>query len=456
MTYHLASRFGWPQWGRMQLERSVAEADPLEALLDGRYRDPDTGASIGVKTRALAIEPSLAGSEAELVVRLGFGRTLAVLSDPDTHAALGARIERALASRFTVEPILLPRTPEPDAETVERVRAASASADSLIAVGSGTINDLAKYAGALDGKPYAVFATAPSMNGFTSLTASITVDGHKKTLPAQAPAGAFFDLEVLAAAPARLIRAGVGDSICRATAQWDWLLSHRLLGTPYRELPFALLAGDEPDLIAHAGDLLGGDLEVMRRLVRTLVLSGFGTAIVGSSAPASQGEHLVSHYLDMLGPADRPIVFHGEQIAVTTLSMARLQEAMLEGPPPVLTADSASENEFITRYGYHLGQSTWTEFAEKGLSAERADELNHAIAANWQNFVAEASKIALSSARIHAVLTAAGAPTTPEEIHLDRPFYEHALTHAREIRNRYTVLDVAAASGRLAGLVPRL
>ena len=33
--------------------------------------------------------------------------------------------------------------------------------DALIAIGSGTINDLCKYASAQDGKPYAVFATAP-------------------------------------------------------------------------------------------------------------------------------------------------------------------------------------------------------------------------------------------------------------------------------------------------------
>ncbi|RYH03669.1 MAG: hypothetical protein EON57_09600 [Alphaproteobacteria bacterium] len=62
----------------------------------------------------------------------------------------------------------------------------------------------------------------------------------------------------------------------------------------------------------------------------------------------------------------------------------------------------------------------------------------------------------LPSTHIHAALTAAGAPSTPQSIHLDRTFYDAALTHARDIRNRYTVLDLAAASGRLAGLVPHL
>ena len=56
---------------------------------------------------------------------------------------------------------MLPRDPHADLPTVEAVRGRSAAADALIAVGSGTINDVTKYAAACDAKPYAVFATAP-------------------------------------------------------------------------------------------------------------------------------------------------------------------------------------------------------------------------------------------------------------------------------------------------------
>lgn len=453
------------EFARVELEAEMTErgaagaiaatVDPLVALLNGTYADRQTGRRIGVETRSLVIEPSLAGSEVELVKGLGFGRSVAVLSDPNTHGVLGARIESALAGSFGVESLILP-VPQADAATVELVRSASASADALIAVGSGTINDLAKYAGALDGKPYAVFATAPSMNGFTSLTASITEHGHKKTLPAQAPVGAFFDLAVLAAAPARLIRSGLGDSICRTTAQWDWLLSHLLLGTAYRQLPFDLLGDDEPALIAHAGDLLAGDLEVVRLLVRTLVLSGFGTAIEGSSAPASQGEHLVSHFIDMLEPDGRPAVFHGEQVGVTTLSMARLQARLLAGPPPLLAPDKVSRTEFGARYGHDLAVSFWPEFTAKRLDAVRADELNHRIATGWSTMCERLAAIHLQPQCVEAALHAAGAPTRAEDIHLDRDFYETALLHGREIRSRYTGLDLAAQAGRLETLVATL
>ena len=116
------------------------------------------------------------GTEADRVAALDLGRRLAVVSDTNTHRVLGERVEAALRSHATIDSIRLDADASPDMETVRRVRDASASADALIAVGSGTINDLAKFAAALDRKPYAVFATAPSMNGYTSANAAITVD----------------------------------------------------------------------------------------------------------------------------------------------------------------------------------------------------------------------------------------------------------------------------------------
>ena len=84
------------------------------------------------------------------------------------------------------------------------MRAATAEADALVAVGSGTINDLCKYAAFLDRKPYAVFGTAPSMNGYTSVSAAITEHGHQEiACPPPRRVGVFLDLAVLRRAPRR-------------------------------------------------------------------------------------------------------------------------------------------------------------------------------------------------------------------------------------------------------------
>jgi len=423
--------------------------DIIAALLAGTLPDPDGGACLRVATRAVVIAPSLLGAEADLVAPLQLGQHYAVVSDSTTHAILGADVERALASLGRVTSILLPGRPHPDAETVERIRAAAASADALIAVGSGTINDLCKYASARDRKPYAVFATAPSMNGYTSINAAITVNGHKRSLTAQAPLGVFLDLSILAAAPARMIRSGLGDSLCRPTAQADWLLAHLLFDQPYRTMPFVLLADDEPRLFAEAEVLMAGDHAGMSCLIRTLLLSGFGTAICGNSQPASQGEHLISHYADMFGDRSWPESFHGEQIGVTTLTMARLQEQLLEGAAPVLRPAALDEASFVRRYGEELGRSCWAEFAQKRLDSSRANDVNERIVESWDRIRQSIAEVTRPAAFLADVLQRAGAPTSHEELGWPRRFYEGAVRHAREIRGRYTFLDLAADSGRL-------
>ena len=433
---------------------SSEEGDVLAQLLRGEYRDPESGASVVPPTPSLVIADTLEGAESALVEQLGFGKRIALVADAITHEVMGKRIEAALSGRYDVDSVTLPVGVHPDDTTTDQVRAATKMADAFVAVGSGTINDLTKYASACEGKPYCVFATAPSMNGYVSLTASITVKGHKTTLPAQPPAGAYFDLNVLAAAPKRMIRAGLGDSICRTTAQADWLLSHLVLDTPYRQLPFDLLKEDEAALLDSAEDLVDGSLEAMRLLTRTLVLSGFGTAIVGSSAPASQAEHLVSHYIDMLEPP-RPAVLHGEQIAVTTMSIARLQHAMLD-ERPVLREDRQGESDLMARYGSELAASVIEEFDHKRLDRRRVEELNHRLAAQWPAIREQVSAVLLPTAKIEGTLREAGAPLTPADIHLDRAFYEQALLHAREIRNRFTVLDLAAGSDVLRTMVQAL
>jgi len=422
--------------------------DPIKQLLDGTYPDPEGLGNQSVATESLAIEKSLAGMERDLIQGISLGRRIAIVSDPQTRDVLGRRVERALEGPFTVHSIVFPDAPHPDDVTVAKLREATRQDDALIAIGSGTINDLCKYASAKDSKPYAVFATAPSMNGYTSVNAAITEHGHKKSLAAQAPRGAFFDLSVLSAAPVRLIRSGLGDSLCRATSQADWLLAHLLLGKPYRELPYALLAADESSLFENAADLVAGSNEVMESLVRTLVLSGFGTAIIGNSQPASQGEHLISHYIDMFEENDRPLVYHGEQIGVTTLSMARLQRDTLQNMP-VLSPDTETLETFIARYGEELGRSCWDEFVQKRLDQQKRVQLNEQIAGRWDAIRELIEAVLLTPEYLEKVLRSAGARTTPEEIHLSRAFYAGAILHCRDIRNRFTFLDIAASTGKL-------
>jgi glycerol-1-phosphate dehydrogenase [NAD(P)+] len=417
----------------------MPSADPLEQLLEGRYPDPETGELLSATARAIAIEPSLDGKEADLVAALDIGRRFAVVADVNTQPALGDRIVRALGAQS----IILHDGVIADEETIAKVAAAvEPDVDAVVAVGSGTINDICKMVAMGRNCPQIVFATAPSMNGYTSLSASLTDHGFKRSVRAITPTAAFFDLAVIAAAPARLLRSGLGDSIARPTAQADWLLQHLILGRPYREAPFAMLATDEAALLAEPAALVARDLTAVRHLVRTLVLSGFGMTLCGGSFPASQGEHLIGHYVELMAEGI-PHTFHGEQIGVASLAMARLQDRILALPSPRLRPTAIDREACIAHFGPSQGEACWRELEPKRIDETQTAEINARLEREWPAMRERIARTTLGAPRMLEVLRAAGAPTTPADLGWPAGLLERALGYARMMRNRYTFLDFA-------------
>jgi len=260
----------------------------------------------------------------------------------------------------------------------------------------------------------------------------------------------FVDLEVMAQAPKRLIQAGFGDAICRSTAETDWRLAHRLLGRPYRRAPYTLFADLEDEMIAGAEELIAGDRDAIECLTKVLVLSGLGMTIAGSSAPASQGEHLISHHLEMMPPEGWHAPFHGEQIAVTTLVMARLQEEIVAGAEsPRLRATLITEDGLKAHFGAEVGRTCWREIQPKLLDDQKADDLSEKLRGMWPSLRDEMRAIMRPASEIAAALAAAGAPLKYADLGLRREAFADAVRYARAIRNRYTFLDLAADAGLL-------
>lgn len=426
----------------------------IDDLLSGNWIDPATGRVVVLPFCAVVIAPSLAGREDALVKTLDLGKRLAVVTDPVTGMVLGERIARALSAGARVNAVQLPDRPHADMATVERIRAATRRDDALIAVGSGTINDLCKHASFLDNKPYAVFATAPSMNGYTSTSAAITVGGHKKSLSSHGARGVFIDLSVFAAAPVHMIRSGLGDSLCRSTSQVDWLLSHFVRDTPYSETPFDLLAEDESALFATADGLTRGDLAAIELLARTLILCGYGICIAGTSAPGSQAEHMISHYIDMMGEGMSRAALgrdalHGEQIGVTTLTVARLQARLLGlTHPPRLKPTQVDQAAIEAHFG-EIGADCTAEFRAKALGRHETERINDLLATRWPQWRDELAAKLVPPDRLDDVLARAGAPRQPVALGWSEGFYRTAVAWARRIRNRYTCLDLIDDSSGL-------
>lgn len=417
--------------------------DIIDVIIEGSYVDPETGDALGVPTQRVVIEKDLTGQASNLVGSVGMSGKLAVVCDRNTYAAMGERIWKELSGRGESQLLDFGDSPHADEETATRLIAETSQCDGLVAVGSGTINDLCKYASAEQGKPYAVFATAPSMNGYTSVNAAITVNGLKKTLSAKGAVGVFMDAKVIARSPERLIMSGFGDSICRSTAQTDWYLSHRLFGTEYRSVPYDILKEEETILFGNAEGIRHRDSDSIMSLCRVLTLSGFGMTICGGSAPASQGEHMISHFMDMIPPAGWLGAYHGEQIAVTTISSAAIQGAILNGDVPELRASKTTRADVDDTFGADLGALCWAEYEPKRITSENVDEINSTLETTWTDLHRELSTIHIDAQSIRKSLSDAGAPTTPDDLGLTNDYYDKATVFGRTIRNRFSFLDIA-------------
>jgi len=403
----------------------------LNQILSGNYKDSETGDLIKLPVRSVVVDKSVGKYSHDLVKDAGISGKLCVVNDENTKDLVHLNADYV---------VTLDGNAKATDDNVLKVMNALGKCDAAIAVGSGAINDICKYASYKLNKPYAVFGTAPSMNGYLSANASIAIGGHKKTLPAHMPQGVFLDLEILANAPSRLIKSGLGDSLCRSTAQADWLLSSMVSGTNYKQTPFNMLAAYENDLFDNSKALVSGDREIIKLLADTLLLSGIGMYICQGSYPASQGEHMIAHTMEMVFGDEKN--YHGEQIGVTTIIMARLQEEIISKESSFFAINPDYKSIIESFYGSELAISCIQEYEKKVLLSGKIEIINNNIQKNWADIQNKISEIIVPSKRLEEVLKNSYSPYSPSHIGWGSEQVNACIRNAKYSRSRFTFLDL--------------
>ena len=267
--------------------------------------------------------------------------------------------------------------------------------DMLLAVGSGTLNDVTKYVSARTGIPYVIAATAPSMDGYASTVAPTILDGFKTTLPAVYPAAIVADVDILKDAPMPMLTAGFGDIIGKFTSLADWRLSHQLNGEYYCPEVAGVIEAAVETCAANAQALAQREPQAIQAVTEALILSGLAMGMVGVSRPASGAEHQMAHYWEMDAlhrGEEHPL--HGNAVGVGTVLAASLYEMAAEYLPQGFAAP------------------------DKG--------------------------------QILACLQAAGSCADPKELGIRRELCLESLLHAMELRDRFTVQKLLEQKGKLS------
>lgn len=324
----------------------------------------------------------------------------------------------------------------------------------IVAVGSGVLNDLARFVSARTGRPYLIFATAPSMDGFASPVSPLTVSGFKRTYPGAPPLAILADPDLLAQAPPVMLQAGFGDILGKYTALADWELGRVVNGEAHSDEVAAEVRRAVDEVLALSGKLQTPALA--ERLMRALVISGEAMLAWGNSRPASGAEHHLAHFWEMRAAlTGRPHYLHGIEVGVAVTYIAHLYHQVFglekEAVRNLIKArPQEPEAEYRERIGRVFGPLAHEVFTD--LDGEYRDETKRrirqeAILANWEKLRDMAKRLVPPAEELERLLQKHGAPSSAAELGFDHSELLLALENAKEVRTRYTIFRLAEDIG---------
>jgi len=387
-----------------------------------------------------------------------------LVADRNTYAALGQSVETALQGCDWDVKVMVFDNPEvvPDEAFIMQVLMKADQVErTYLAVGSGTVTDITRFVSHRTRRPFISLPTAPSVDGFTSPSASLVIGRIKQTVMAQPPMAVIADLETLAEAPQPLIAAGYGDILGKAIALADWQLGHLLWDEPF-DVEIAQRVRETLDACVDATSEIGQASPAgVRKLMFSLIDSGLCMLDFGNSRPAAGAEHYMSHYLEMkLLQEGRPAVLHGAKVGLCSIYVADLYahlrqvgkaEAIRRLQTTFLPDRSAEVQRIRSVYGpiadkLIIEQTPFLDLSPVAFAMLKERILNH-----WDDIQALTAGVPAAQ-WFSEHLRQAGGATTPADLGLSEAEVHQALQDSHLLRNRFTVCKLARLMSLIDGL----
>ncbi len=386
------------------------------------------------------------------------GKALLV-ADQNTHSIAGVQVGAILREAgFAYREIVLrrPQPLVPDEHGLAEIHEnLSPDTDVLLGVGSGTITDLTRYAGFKAGKPFISLPTAPSMDGYASPVAALTLEGFKRTLPAAPPVAIIADIEIIKQAPQIMIQAGLGDLLGKYTSLTDWELGRIIEGEDYSYQIAEQVRNAVDRAICSFKNDISNETKITA-LTTALIMSGEAMLAWGNSRPASGSEHHLAHYWEMeaalRGRGDH---LHGIKVGIATMIVSgyyhRLSSLTIKEIEESVTNNHyESDPDYRSRIKAVFGPLAKMilsdldgYYSDSTLRKKRQIEIQN----NWCLLKKLVREKIPAPDQIKSILKQAKAPWSPREIGISAAELELALENAKEVRKRYTVFRLAEDLG---------
>lgn len=256
-----------------------------------------------------------------------------LVADENTYEVAGKRVEELLKANNMLSHTFVLKSPaHPTDANVGRVlieagidrepydiNAMSSLPDYILAVGSGSVNDICRMVSYRLGLEYGICGTAPSMDGYASVVAPLLVGKTKIVYQCSIARHIILDTSICKDAPYELLTAGVGDMIGKYIAILDWELSAMHTGEYYCGKIAASVLEATAECIDEAYNLSERKPESIEKILNGLLISGMGIAYSGSSRPASGTEHMIGQTWEIMDlEAGRKLQLHGHDVGAAT------------------------------------------------------------------------------------------------------------------------------------------
>lgn len=385
-------------------------------------------------TRAVEIESGLTARTGEILVRENFPKNVLVVSDDNAMRAADGVLQSLDAAGFQLKKLIFPDMRYARVEQVREVEALLSDVDGVIAVGTGSVDDICRVASYEKGKQFCIFATAPSMDGFASDTAPIVENNFKTSWKAEQPAVILADTRVLAAAPAELKAAGFGDMVAKYIGIADWRIAHLLIGEYYCPAIADITMQGTNKVVSLAEKVQSCDEQAVAGIMEGLILTGLGMKLAGCSRPASGAEHVVSHYWECYKLA-RGIwpEFHGKKVGVATVLLNRAYRNIAERVETVHVIPDPTDWEDVKR---HFDASQ-VEAVMKLNTPTITDEVDvQRLQDLWPEIRRIILEVLPTDEQLMAKMKVAGAATEPAEVHVTPQLLADGLRYHAYMRYR--------------------
>ncbi|MBO4412298.1 MAG: iron-containing alcohol dehydrogenase, partial [Lachnospiraceae bacterium] len=338
-----------------------------------------------IRLEALEIRHGLLHETAALLRKFRFPNRLLLAADEHSFAVTKGLYEQLLSAGFVVELRVYEDTRVAAMETVEELQILLRRVDGCLSVGTGSVNDVCRLAAFREHKDFAIFATAPSMDGFASDSAPIIENGFKVTIPCFQPRIILADSKILAESPTELKAAGFGDVLAKYVAIADWRVANLLHGDYYCERVGQFVRDAVAKMTALADQVPQQDEEAAVAILEALVLTGLSMQFAKTTRPASGTEHIISHFWECRKLQQGLISdFHGKKVAVATLVTAKSYHNLTKLKAVKAHPEAVDWEDVKAHYGPGLAEG----MMELNLPHSIADEVDpKAVEEHWPEIV---------------------------------------------------------------------